>query len=123
MRSVVCAEFGKNVFNSALDDFSDIESCVAICFFAIPAIARRHRCRSNEATPGRLPIERHYRRNLLTLRNERLTSAEWVGAENRPSGCRLTGLEISMGKKSAAVALPKLLDLVEHCREATRPTL
>ena len=61
--------------------------------------------------------------NLQTLRNERLTSAEWVGAENRPSGSRLTGLEISMGKESAAVALPKLLDLIEHCREAPRPTL
>ena len=52
-----------------------------------------------------------------------MTSAEWVGAENRPSGCRLTGREISMGKKSAAVALPELLDLIEHCREAPRPHL
>jgi hypothetical protein len=50
MSSVVCAEFGENVFNCAHDDFSDIDSCVAICFFAIPAIARRHPCRSNEAT-------------------------------------------------------------------------
>jgi len=63
------------------------------------------------------------RRNLLTLRNERLTSAEWVRAENRPSGCRLSGREISMGKKSAAAALAELLDLIEHCREAPRPAL
>ena len=52
-----------------------------------------------------------------------MTSAEWVRAENRPSGCRLSGREISMGKKSAAVALPELLDLIEHCREALDPAL
>jgi len=32
MSSVVCAEFGGNVFSSALDDFSDIESCVSNLF-------------------------------------------------------------------------------------------
>ena len=40
-----------------------------------------------------------------------------------PSGHGLLGREISMGKKSAAVALPELLDLIDHCREAPRPAL
>jgi len=34
--------------------FSDIESRVAIYLLAFPAVVRRHCCRSNEATSGRL---------------------------------------------------------------------